>query len=138
MSIQDGEIKTEDYHIIFNGGKSLPGCPESLEEAWGWEKKANEGKDPEEEPLWKFDCGFKLDYDLDSMLEISSRFFPPKVHYGSKWDGTFSIYLFGEILWEKEFEEDTLEKLREQVEACWVKVRDEVKEIIKKETFKNL
>lgn len=77
--------------LIINGGNALPGCPESWEDARSWQDKANEDKG-DSEPLWSFDCGFKLDFD-GGILRVSSRFYPPKTHYGSTWDGTVTVSL---------------------------------------------
>ncbi len=77
--------------VIFNGGNPLPGSPESWEEAHRWEESANEEKDGLHEPHWKFDCGFKLDFD-GPLLDISSRFYPPANYYVSEvgWEGACS------------------------------------------------
>lgn len=114
--------------IIFNGGNPLPGCPESWEEAYALEKKFNEDKnweretdDFKEQPVWSFDCGFKLDFD-GPLIDMSSRFYPPKSHYGSTWDGTASVRLMGKDVAKKKFDCPTIEELKTQVEA-W---RDEI------------
>lgn len=108
------------YHptgtIIMNGGNPLEGCPESYEEADKWAENTNEssvvGPDG---PKWKFDCGFKLDYD-GPLVGISSRFYPPKTHYGPTWDGTVTIYYLGQDVFEKQFDCKSLDELRAQVE----------------------
>ena len=105
----------DEGRIIINGGNPLPGCPESYEEANEWANKANENKDEYDVPRWSFDCGFKLDFD-GSLLCISSRFYPPKTHYGPQWDGTVSIMKGDVTLFEKEFETNSLDDLRVQVE----------------------
>jgi len=109
------EIKTNDHVIIFNGGKPLEGCPKSWDDAHKWEDKANAGKDEYSEPKWKWDCGFKLDFD-GSLIEVSSRFYPPKEHYRSTWDGTVSLFICGKIFAEKEFDCKTLDELQIEVE----------------------
>lgn len=101
--------------IIMNGGDPLPGCPDSWEEARAWEEKVNADKEYGE-PKWRWDCGFKLDFD-GPLVDVSSRFYPPKTHYGSKWNGTVDVRVMGEEVSRKDFEEDTLEDLRKAVEA---------------------
>jgi hypothetical protein len=115
-------IKQEDRTIIINGGNPLKGCPESYEEANSWADKVNEQNKNRDNkggwgqiPKWSFDCGFKLDYD-GPVVGISSRFFPPKTHYGPKWDGGVSVFVFGKLVAKKQFEEDDIEKLRKEVE----------------------
>lgn len=104
--------------IIRNGGDPLPGCPESFEEAEEWSAAANKGKAEGEQPRWRFDCGFKLDFD-GPLLRVTSRFYPPKTRYGPKWNGAASIFLLDEEVLRREFEHDTLEGLRWAVE-CYV------------------
>ncbi|SEG31531.1 hypothetical protein [Flavobacterium urumqiense] len=100
--------------IVINGGNPLQGCPKDWDEAKLIEEKLNENKE-EEEPQWKFDCGFKLDYD-SSIIKISSRFYPPKTHYGETWDGTVSVYFMDKKIKEKKFDYPTLEELHKEVE----------------------
>lgn len=49
--------------IIMNGGNPLEGCPKDWDKAKSILEKLNEGKEEFDEPLWDFDCGFKLDFD---------------------------------------------------------------------------
>ena len=102
--------------MIFNGGDPLPGCPKSYEDADEWAREANKNKDGFSEPTWSFDCSFKLDFD-GPLISVESRFYPPKTHYGSKWDGIVSISLGKKLVEEKEFECDSLDELKEEVEA---------------------
>lgn len=118
---------TNGATIIVNGGDPLPGCPESWDEAYAWADKMNEGK-TEEEPRWSFDCGFKLDFD-GSILTISSRFYPPKNHYGPKWDGSVTVYFLEEKVENKYFECETLQELAEQSEAYVKDVQNRVRAI---------
>lgn len=106
--------------IIMNGGDPLPGCPTSSQEAWEWADRANkdnykswtdEEDSSEDIPKWSWDCGFKLDFD-GPLFSINSRFYPPKTHYGTTWDGTVTVYSFGKTIMEKEFDCPTLEELR--------------------------
>jgi len=109
-----GEIHLGNQHMIINGGNPLHDCPTDWDKANEWQDNANqsaEGKDPK----WRWDCGFKLDYD-GSLVTVSSRFYPPKTHYGSKWDGCVGISLLQEELVTKKFEENTLEELKIAVE----------------------
>lgn len=100
--------------IIINGGNPLPGCPNNWDEAKTIQAKLNEGKG-EDEPKWSFDCGFKLDFD-GGIIRISSRFYPPKTHYGSTWDGNVSVYLLDKKIHTKEFDHNTLDELKKDVE----------------------
>lgn len=103
--------------IIVNGGNPLTGCPNDWDEAKEIELKLNNGEDKEDggKPFWDFDCGFKLDYD-GPLLSVSSRFYPPKTHYGATWDGTVTVRLLDEEVAEKKFDCPTLEELKKQVE----------------------
>jgi hypothetical protein len=102
--------------VIFNGGDPLPGCPESWDDANAWTDTANEYREEYEVPTWRFDCGFKLDFD-GPIVRASSRFYPPKHGYGPKWDGTVAIIVADNEVSEKRFECDTLDHLRAEVEA---------------------
>lgn len=102
--------------IIVNGGNPLKDCPTSWDNARLWESAANAGRHASESPTWKWDCGFKLDYD-GPVLSFSSRFYPPKTHYGSTWDGSVTVLLLGQEIDEKDFDCETLHELRTQVEA---------------------
>ncbi len=107
-------IKTQNSTLIFNGGNPLEGCPKDWDEAKLIQEKLNEGK-TDSEPQWSFDCGFKLDYD-GGIISISSRFYPPKSHYGATWDGTVSVYCFGDEVEERKFNCKTLDELKIKVE----------------------
>ena len=109
-------IQARGREIIIDGGDPLPGCPGSQDEVNRWVDTANEEKEEYYEPQWGFDCGFKLDYD-GPLLSVSSRFYPPKTHYGPKWDGTVSIYLLDKKVKVREFECPTLDVLKEEVEV---------------------
>lgn len=102
--------------LIFNGGDPLKGCPTSYAEAEAWAAEANSGHEEWQAPMWSWDCGFKLDYD-GPLLRLSSRFYPPKTHYGDKWDGSVTVLVLGTEVMKKEFECETLEELRMQVSA---------------------
>lgn len=80
-----------------------------------WATEANNGK-RKEEPKWDWDCNFKLDFDGD-LVYIESRFYPPTGHYGKKWDGKLKVYVLGNCVLEKEFECETLEQLKKEVES---------------------
>lgn len=103
---------------IFNGGDPLGDCPTDWEKAKAWESSANEGRDKYTQPIWSWDCGYKLDLD-GPIVSVSSRFYPPKTHYGSKWDGWITVEVLGKATVEKKFECETLEELRRQAEA-WI------------------
>jgi hypothetical protein len=103
--------------IIMNGGNPLPGCPNDWDEAKVIEQKLNNGNEREDVdgPKWRFDCGFKLDYD-GPMLSVSSRFYPPKTHYGATWDGRVTVRLLDKEIAEKKFDCATLDELKKQVD----------------------
>jgi hypothetical protein len=101
--------------IIVNGGDPINDCPTDWDAAKAWEGKANENAD-HGDPMWRWDCGFKLDYD-GGLIQVSSRFYPPKSHYGPKWDGDCTIRCSDKEVGKKHFECDTLEQLRTEVEA---------------------
>lgn len=84
-------------------------------EAEAWEEKANAKKQIFNEPKWKWDCNFKLDFD-GALLRISSRFYPPHKNAGDWWEGTVSVLFLDEKLIEKEFKCDTLDQLKTEVE----------------------
>jgi hypothetical protein len=113
--MEDNIIQTPNGTVILNGGNALNGCPLSWEEAGQWEKSANLDKDEFDEPLWKFDCGFKLDFD-GPVLRVSSRFYPPKTHYGPTWDGNVTVYILGKEVEKKSFDCKTLNELKAEVE----------------------
>lgn len=125
----DNIIESGDSIIVINGGDPLEGCPKDYNIANSWADTANEGKDRHNEPIWSFDCGFKLDFD-GPILSVSSRFYPPKTHYGPKWDGTVTVLLLDRPIVEKEFKCDTLQQIKEEVElyikdvASWVPAPD--------------
>lgn len=100
--------------IIINGGVPLHGCPENWDEAKKWEEKSNEDK-VYGEPHWSFDCGFKLDFD-GPLVRIDSRFYPPKTHYGSTWDGTVTLIVGEKEILEKKFDCASLSELKDAVE----------------------
>jgi len=118
MKIKDlkKQTKTKDCTMIFNGGNALDGCPESYDEANKWVDFANANKIEFHEPKWAFDCGFKLDFD-GPILDVSSRFYPPKTHYGPKWDGTVTILLLGKETHKESFKCETLDQLKIAVET---------------------
>lgn len=101
--------------IIVNGGDPLPGCPENWDEARLIENKFNNGKKEGYEPLWDFDCGFKLDFD-GPLMSVSGRFYPPKEHYGATWDGSVTVYILDKEYSKKQFDCKTIEELKNQVE----------------------
>ncbi len=107
-------IQIADKTLIISGGNALPGCPNDWDEAKIIQEKLNKDK-CDDEPAWRFDCGFKLDFD-GPLVSISSRFYPPKTHYGATWDGSVSVYLMGKELSTKKFDCATLDELTSQVE----------------------
>lgn len=114
--MENNIIKHATGVAIINGGNPLTGCPTDWAEAEALINSFNEGKEEGEEPKWSFDCGFKLDFD-GPLLRISSRFYPPKTHYGPTWDGTVTLYFLDEQISEKKFDCQSIEELRDQVES---------------------
>ena len=109
-----GIINNSQGKAIINGGDPLPGCPIDWDWARKWQETANEGF-IEEGPKWSWDCGFKLDFD-GPIISVSSRFYPPKSHYGSSWDGNVSFFLMGKLIEKKSFDCESLEELKKEVE----------------------
>lgn len=109
--IQIGNVTT-----IFNGGNTLPGCPEDFDQFHQWIDTANKDKDEYYHPVWSGDCGYKLDFD-GPIVSASSRFYPPKTHYGPTWDGTVTIYLYGKEVEKKSFDFPTFDELVKAVET---------------------
>lgn len=119
MKTEPHTIKTETATIVFNGGEPLDGCPPENESGWEWAKKWEDAANIEsdgEGPQWKFDCGFKLDYDGPA-VQIDGRFYPPKAGYGPGWDGTVSLRVGDNLILERTFQLYTIEELRTHVEA---------------------
>ena len=106
----DNIIETNGVTIVMNGGNPLSNCPSSYEEFYKWVDEANENKDEYYEPKWNTDCGYKLDFD-GPLISISSRFYPPKTHYGPTWDGNVTVYLLGNELEKKHFDKPTFKEL---------------------------
>lgn len=135
--MEDNVINLPDGRTaIINGGNPLNDCPTNSDDANKWQNLANE-EDPDCEdsnpfnmfrPKWRWDCGFKLDYD-GGMLSISSRFYPPKTHYGETWDGTVGVYLLGEMIREKKFDCETLEQLKQEVEGYVQSLEEKLKNL---------
>jgi len=140
MSEENNIQKINGNTLIFNGGNPLNDCPDNWDDAWRIQAKLNGFKDglskdviheetndrKKEQPTWSFDCGFKLDFD-GSLLSVSSRFYPPKTHYGSTWDGSVSIFLFGECISDAHFDCETLEILQKEVEEYIEEIKNKLK-----------
>lgn len=110
-----GIVNTQHGRIIINGGEPLAGCPTDANEAKAILDKLNEGKEEFAEPMWSFDCGYKLNFD-GGIVTVSSRFYPPKTHYGATWDGAVTIrVLNGEEL-KRKFDCPTVDQLKSEVE----------------------
>ncbi|KKN79701.1 hypothetical protein LCGC14_0337230 [marine sediment metagenome] len=107
-----------------NGGNPLNDCPIDWDKAKEWQECANakcEGDSPE----WSWDCGFKLDFD-GPLLRVSSRFYPPKTHYGDTWDGNVTIYIFDKKVSTMAFDCKTLDELKIAVESYIMGFVDEI------------
>lgn len=111
-NITGTEWMSGDTHIVMGGSESLPGAPDSWNDAEAWSNKANETSLLE----WTWDCHMKLDYD-GAFVSISSRFYPPAKHYGPNWDGKCSLMFGEETITEKKFECSTLDELKKQVDT---------------------
>ncbi len=123
-------------NIIVNGGSELPksDCPKDWTEAEKIEQEFNKDKSKELEPNWSFDCGFKLDFD-GPVVNIISRFYPPKELYGPGWDGKLTLMLGGDDIELKEFQSPSLVELRKEVESYLEELKVEIFEVLK-EKFK--
>jgi len=84
------------------------------EEAEEWIDKSNIKKEYYE-PKWKFDCGFKLDFD-GSLVRVSSRFYPPHKNTSNIWEGKIQILILNNTIIEKEFKNINLDLLKIDVE----------------------
>lgn len=91
-----------------------------------WEANANEKKQIHNEPKWKWDRGFKLDFD-GSLLSISSRFYPPHKNSGNWWEGDVQVYFLGDEILRKEFKTNTLDELKTAVEKFTKHYADAIK-----------
>jgi hypothetical protein len=125
--MEDNIIEHGSGTVIMNGGNPLPGCPADWDEAKLIEDKLNDGKDHNGRK-WSFDCGFKLDFD-GPIIIISSRFYPPKTHYGNTWDGRVSVMLYDTRITEKKFDCATLDELKVQVEDYVKRIADKIRGI---------
>lgn len=125
-------VQLDNTILIVNGGNPLPDsdCPTSYEKADKIENKLNENTIAGTK--WSFDCGFKLDFD-GSLLNVSSRFYPPKTHYGDRWDGECSIYLMDEVVASKKIKTKTLKELKREVEQF---VKKQISKIFSDKTTK--
>ena len=95
-----------------------------------WVENANEDEEYPH-PMWSFDCGFKLDFD-GSLVNVSSRFYPPHKNDGIHWNGDVQIYFFDNMLAKKNFKNTDLNKLKDEVlifiEEVKVVLRDKLKD----------
>lgn len=101
--------------VVINGGEPMKDCPTNWDQAWKWQDAVNRDTEEWASPQWKWDCGFKLDYD-GPILRVGSRFYPPKTYYGMSWDGFTEICVFDKEVEEKHFDCETLEELKTEVE----------------------
>ena len=128
--MENNIIKHSRGVAIFNGGNGLKDCPTDYKQADAWAEQANgEIEGDWEAPMWKWDCGFKLDYD-GSLLWVSSRFYPPKTHYGDTWDGRVTINFGEKEIQEKKFDCKTLEELKVAVENYVGEVRAKLEALL--------
>jgi hypothetical protein len=106
--------------------------PTDFEEAYRWADVANNGAQDWERPIWRWDCGFKLDYD-GPILRFNSRFYPPKAHYGDTWDGVVTVVLLGEEIHQEEFDCETLEDLKNAVQKYTEDYRQQLLQLLGKQ-----
>lgn len=114
--------------IIISGGNALKDCPTDYDKANEWAEKANENIEYGE-PEWSWDCGFKLDYD-GGLINVSSRFYPPKTHQGNTWDGNVSISIGGKEIKRTAFDCETLEELKNEVENHIKEIKTKIESMI--------
>lgn len=120
------KIELPGRTIIMNGGDPLENsdAPANWEIAEALTKKWNETHYEGEQVRWRFDCGFKLDFD-GGLINICSRFYPPTELNGEGWDGTISIMnTFGKTIIEKKLDCKTLDELIEAVNEYTKKITD--------------
>jgi hypothetical protein len=99
------------------GGKVGP-----WEVAHQWEDRVNEARNEFEEPVWSWDCNFKLDFD-GPLMSVNSRFYPghktneffQNGHDG--WKGWVEIRVGPNSVERREFCEESPEAIRVAVEA---------------------
>jgi len=131
-----------DSRIIVNGGAPLRDCPVSWDVARVRQDMANaeRGVESAHRPMWEWDSGFKLDYD-GPIVMLSSRFYPPKTHYGPTWEGNVKIVVGDTLLHTKQFDCETLDELKRKVEeyVSWfqTKIEEHVEKIVKSENIGN-
>ena len=126
----DNIIQTKSGVVaILNGGNPLEGCPQTYAEADKWAEDANTEREEWRDPKWGFDCGFKLDFD-GPLVRVSSRFYPPKTHYGPTWDGKVHIVVGDHEVITKEFDCKTLDELHDAVEKYVSSVRLKLIELL--------
>lgn len=128
--MENNIIKTPNHTIIMNGGNALEGCPANWDEAHKWQDDANVEKESWRDPKWSFDCGFKLDFD-GPIIRVSSRFYPPKTHYGPTWDGTVNLMIGDDDITEKKFDCKTLDELQIEVEKYVADLKIRLTDIIR-------
>lgn len=107
------------------------------DDARNWQEEANKDKTKHDEPVWEWDCSFKLDYD-GPLISIASRFYPP--HYntnGLGWDGTLKMDLVGKVVLEKKFTCDTLDELKKEVEIFTEKYINKLKTVMSEIVIKD-
>jgi len=134
--MKSNELTIGNHHIIFNGGDGIDDCPKDWDEAEKIQKEFNKPYEDKYGDIaygsihWRFDCGYKLDFD-GGLVRVSSRFYPPKTGYGKGWDGNSTVYLLNKQIVEKEFKCDTLKQLKEQVDLFIKEMVDKIEETLK-------
>jgi len=108
--------------------------PESWEEAEAWESVANKSNSTWDMhgPRWRFDCGFKLDYD-GGIIQINSRFYPCRYTNGDfAWDGHISVYVLKCRIGDKHIKAANLKELRGKSEEYMNSIASAIHGVIKK------
>ena len=79
----------------------------------------NAKRDSYTQPVWRWDCSWKLDFDGGKIVPISSRFYPPHKNGDGAdyWEGDVSIWDGEESHTLKAFKNEDLEQLMLEAEA---------------------
>lgn len=122
-------MSDKKYVVIINGGDPINDCPTSYAKADEWAEDVNGEREKYSDPMWRWDCGFKLDFD-GPLVRVSSRFYPPKSHYGPTWDGSVTIMIGDFDIIDKKFDCKTLEELRVEVEKYVGEIKSKLQDFL--------
>jgi len=62
---------------------------------------------------WRWDCGFKLDFD-GGIVTVESRFYPPHKNNHNGWEGTMTFNIMGEKWTSFNLKKDTLDEIKNE------------------------